>query len=99
MHPDFTHCRLLKKDILIEMKPKMAVNKGIIHVKESIEESSIQFFTVLLVSPDVTLVKAGDTIAMSWKRITSPFMAEFKGRTVKVGITSEEEVDVVVEED
>lgn len=95
---DFTNCRLLHNDILLEMKPKQDVQRGLIHVKESIEESCMQYFTVLEVSPTVTLVKKGDVILMSWKRITNPFQGIYQGREVKLGITAEIEVDCIVEE-
>lgn len=90
--------KLLNKDILVKLKPKTEVENSPIYVKESIDESELQFFTVLAKSDQVTMFNVGDTVIISWKRITSPFKAEYKGEVSNVGISSEDEVLGVVED-
>jgi len=90
--------KMLNKDVVITLKPKTEVANSLIYVKESIDESDIQFFIVLAKSDNVTMFEVGDTVVCSWKRITPPFDAMFKGEKIKVGITSEDEVLGVVED-
>jgi hypothetical protein len=94
---DLTNAKLLNKDILVKLKPKAEIEQSRFILKESVDQTDLQFFTVLLKSEDVTMINVGDTVICSWLKITPPFKATFNGESVNVGITSEKEILAVVD--
>lgn len=86
----------LRNDVVLKLKPVHQASNSLIYFKEQIDHTSMQYFTVLRVGPDVKHVSVGDTVVCSWKRITPPFDALHDGNQCKVGITSETEIDCVV---
>ena len=94
---DLSNYILMRKDILVKMKPKTAVTNSIIYTKESIDNSALQYFEVLKVSPLVRDVRVGDTVVISWKNITPPFESMFDGVRSDYGITDENQIEAIVE--
>lgn len=97
MYTNFDNCKLLNDDVLLKMIPKRDVASQLIYTKESVDDSAIQFFTVLEVAKDTKFVKKGDTVVISWKRVTNPFKGIHGGVVLTMGITSEKEIDCIVE--
>lgn len=89
---------MLNMDVLLTLKPKTEVEGSRFILKETIDESNLQFFTVLAKSSKVTMVNVGDTVIADWKRITPPFEAIIDGTKMNVGITAEEEILAVLED-
>ena len=86
--------RLLKKDILITPFNKNDLGESVIHlIDDGKQEDSLNYFEVLKVSEKVVEVKKGDIIILSIGNHTAPVMVDNK----RVAITSEEDVEAVVE--
>lgn len=87
--------RPLGKDVLLKFKTTETTNltEGGIYVKDDDSMSNYEFYTVEAVGPDVTVVSVGDTVIMTWAKITPPFKHE--GDTF--GVTSENEIWAVVD--
>lgn len=94
---DIKTLKPLKNDVVIVMRPKREVTSQLIFTKESIDDSDMQFFDVVRAADQCKHVKAGDVIVMSWKRITVPQEGLIDGVTKQFGITSEDEIDGIVE--
>jgi len=87
----------LRDDVLLQHKPMHQAVESVIYYKEDIDKSPLQTFIVTAVGGDVKLVKEGDLVVCSWKRITTPFDLEVNGVQKKFGITSEKEIDAILE--
>lgn len=86
--------RLLKKDILIRPLDVNEYTNSIIHIKkENQHEDKLNYFEVLQVSDQVTLMKTGDTIMLDHLKHTPPFVLN----NIKCAVTSEDDVAVVIE--
>lgn len=96
---DYKKMKPLRDDVLLRLKPARETASSVIFYKEQTDHTSLQSFYVVACGPDVKHVKVGDVVICSWKRITPPFDAEVDGKTAKFGITSEKEIDCVVEEE
>lgn len=94
---DYKDWNLMKKSILIKLKPKQEVQQSTIYFKEEIDSSKIQFFEILKVAPQVTLVKAGDIVGIDWTNCTQQFHALFNGKKEKMGISDEDQVEFILE--
>jgi len=89
-----TKIRLLKKDILIRPMDVNEYTSSIIYIKKDNQhEDKLNYFEVLQVSDQVTLMKAGDTIMLEHLKHTPPFMLN----SVKCAVTSEDDVAAVIE--
>lgn len=87
--------RLLKKDVLIKPKDSNEVTNSVIHVaKEDEQKEKMNFFEVLSVSDEVTMVKEGDTILLKYLQHTIPMLWNDE----LCAITSEDDIDAVIEE-
>jgi hypothetical protein len=93
---DLSDYTLLRKDILVKMIPKTTVQNSLIFTKESIDNSNLQYFSVLKVADAVVDVKVGDTILVNWKNVTPPFESMFDGSRGDYGITDETQVEAIV---
>ena len=86
--------RLFKKDILIEPYKKNDVHKSILHVVEEDEgKEKLNYFKVLQVSSQVTMVKENDIILVEHLVHTPPMMWNDK----MCAIVSEDDVVAVIE--
>lgn len=86
--------RLLNKDVLITPINKNEVFESIIHVVESDEhQQPLNYFRVLKVSPEVTEVQKDDIIMLRMGNHTPVVYVD----TFRVAITSEDDVEAVVE--
>lgn len=84
--------KLLKKDILITPKDINEVTDSIIHVVKADEQKEkLNYFDVIDVSEQVTMVKPGDVILLEYMHHTIPM--DWNGRMCSV--TSEDEVVAV----
>lgn len=88
----------LRDDVILKLKPIQKAVSSLIYFAEQLDHTSMQYFTVLQIGPDVKVVKVGDTVVCSWKRITTPFDANVDGVPSKIGITAEKEIDCIVDE-
>lgn len=88
----------LRNDVVLKLKPIQKATNSVIYFNEQLDTTTMQYFTVLRTGPDVKFLKVGDTVVVSWKRITEPFNAEIDGTPCKIGITAETEVDCIVED-
>ena len=88
----------LRDDVVLKLKPIQNAAHSVIYFNEQLDTTTMQYFTVLRVGPEVKFLKVGDTVVVSWKRITEPFNAELDGVPCKIGITAETEVDCIVED-
>lgn len=87
--------RLLKKDILVTPKNINEVEKSTIHiVSDSEQKEKLNYFEVLVVSDQVTMVKPGDIIILGYMNHMSPI--EWEGKMC--AITSEDMVEAVIED-
>lgn len=89
--------KLLRNDILVKPLTKVEVTNSLIYTKESVDETDIQFFEVLQVADSVNTVKVGEVVGVSWREMTPPMLMDIDGVEVKVGITDEEKVQFVAE--
>lgn len=94
---DYKKVKPLRDDVLLRLKPAREVQASLIYFKEDTSNSPLQSFYVEAVGPDVKHVKVGDVVICSWKRVTVPFDLHMDGKSQKFGITSEKEIDAVVE--
>lgn len=94
---EYKDWKLIRKDILIKLKPEHEVKKSAIYYKEDIDNNKIQHFEVLKVSDNVTLVKVGDIVGISWLNCTSQFDGMFNGVREKMGISDEDQVEFILE--
>lgn len=94
---DYKKIRPLRDDVLLRLKPTHQASGGLIVFKEQTDHTSMQYFHVVAAGPDVKHVQVGDLIVCSWKRITPPFDLDYEGIPSKFGITSEQEIDCIVE--
>lgn len=94
---DVTKIIPLRDDVVLRLKPIQKATNSVIYFTEELDHTTLQYFTVLRTGPDVKHLKTGDVVVASWKRITEPFEVEIDGVRCKVGITSEVEVDCIVE--
>lgn len=92
---DYADYELMRKSILIRVKPMREVRNSAIYYKDDIEEQKIQFFEVLKVSPNVTLVEAGQTVGIDWRNCTSQFEASFNGEVMMMGLSDEDQVEFI----
>lgn len=97
MEIDYNRCSLIRKDILIKLRPKRVMEKSLIYVKESTEESNLQFFDVVKIAPTVEMVSVGDVVLISWLEVTDPFPAIYDGVRGTFGISEEKMVQAIVE--
>ena len=94
---DYTKIKPLRDDVLLRLKPARETASSVIFYEEQIEHSALQNFYVVAVGEDVKHLSVGDIVVCSWKRITPPFEAYADGKLCKFGITSEKEIDCIVE--
>ena len=94
---NYNECKLIRKDILIKLKPECEVRRSAIYYKEDIDNNKIQHFEVLKVAKNVTLVKVGDIVGISWLNCTSQFDGIFDGNREKMGISDEDQVEFILE--
>ena len=94
---DYKKIKPLRDDVLLRLKPSHESSNSVIFYKEQLDNSSLQTFYVEAVGPDVKHVSVGDVVVCSWKRITPPFDAYVADKLSKFGITSEKEIDAVLE--
>lgn len=89
--------KLLKKDVVLKLKKKSEVEQSRFILKEDATDNTLQYFTVLGKSDEVTMVNVGDVVLCSWTRITPPFEVSENGSATMVGVTSEDELVAVLE--
>lgn len=94
---DSSKVKPLRDDVLIRHIPTHSASGNTIFFKEDVDASEFQFFEVVAVGPDTKLVTVGDTVVVSWKRVTEPMRMVHNGKTQQFGITAEKEIDCVVE--
>jgi co-chaperonin GroES (HSP10) len=87
-----TNLRLLHNDVLIRSK-KLEVSSTIAVVQKNERKEKLNAFEVISVSPNVTLVKPGDTILVNYGEHTIPML--WNGETC--AITSENSIAAVLE--
>jgi co-chaperonin GroES (HSP10) len=97
MNIDVMKLSPLRDDVVLKLKPIQKATNSVIFIEEQLDHTTMQFFEVIRVGPDVKTVSVGDTVVCSWKRITEPFSATLDGVQCKVGITSEKEIDCIVD--
>ena len=85
----------LGDDVLLQFKTSETTNltKGGIYVKDDDSNTDFQYYDVKAVGPDVSSIKPGDVVMVSWARMTPPFTHEGE----KYGVTSEKEIWAIVE--
>lgn len=89
-----TKIRLLKKDVLIRPMDINEYTDSVIHIKKDDQHTDyLNYFEVLQISDEVTLMKAGDTVLLKHLQHTPPF--ELNG--VMCAVTSEDEISAVIE--
>lgn len=87
--------KLLKKDVLIKPKDINDVSNSLIHIfKEDEQKEKLNFFEVLAVSDQVTMVKEGDIVLLEFLQHTIPMLWNDE----KCAITSEDDIAAVIEE-
>ena len=87
--------RLLKKDVLIKPKDINDVVKSIIHIhKEDEGKEKLNYFEVLEVSPNVTMVNKGDTVLIEHLQHTMPVIINDE----RCAVTSEDDIVAVIEQ-
>lgn len=94
---EYKKLKPLRNDVLLSLKPAHKATESLIYFKEQLDHSSMQYFYVEAIGPEVKHVSVGDVVVCSWKRITPPFEAEREGRIAQFGITSETEIDCIVD--
>lgn len=94
---EYKQLKMLRDDVLLSLKPVHKATDSLIYFEEQLDHTSLQYFFVETIGPDVKHVKVGDVVVCSWKRITPPFDAMREGRMAKFGITSEKEIDCIVD--
>jgi len=87
----------LPKDIIVSHVDMNEVNGSLIQVKENSDSDTTQFYRVHRIGRDVTMVSEGDLIVIPWRRITPPFVVDYDGKELRVGITAETEVLGVID--
>lgn len=91
-----SNIRPFHDDILVKFRTSVDKNltEGGIYIKEDTTHTEYEYYDVVAIGPDVKDVKPGDTIMMSWARMSPPFNHEGN----KLAITSVKEVWGVLEE-
>ena len=85
----------MNNDVILRHIPR--VESSIIHIEENPSEQDVQRFVVEAVSNSVTSVVVGETVCLSWTRVTSPIDALKDGKKIKIGITDEKEILYVID--
>lgn len=86
--------KLLKRDILIRALDINERIDSVIHVQLAEQHTDkLNYFEVLQVSDQVTMIKAGDTILLDHLKHTPPFF----WNDVKCAVTSEDDVSAVID--
>lgn len=98
MNIDALKVKPLRDDVLLRHVPTHNAMSSTIYYKENVDASALQFFEVVAVGPEVKLLAVGDRVVLSWKRVTEPMRFDYDGRVQQFGITSEKEVDAIVEQ-
>lgn len=86
----------LRDDVLLKLTPQHQATESLLWFKEDINNSDVQFFTIMTAGPEVKHVKVGDLIVASWKRITTPFALDSTKK--EYGVTSEKEIMAVIDQ-
>lgn len=90
----------LWNDIVIVRVPKNIVEGRTVELLDDRNaEETVQYFEVINTGDDVKSVKIGDTVAVPWTKITDPVYGRLHGKIRQFGITSEDEVLGVMEDD
>lgn len=84
--------RVRATDVLITFKPSREVESSVIFYEDK-DTADLHYYSVVCVGKDVTSVKKGDTILISWANITPPFFFE----NVKYGLTDESQIVAVID--
>lgn len=66
---------------------------------KGIDDDPTQFFRVVAKGPKTNIVDINDIVVCMWTRITPPELGMYEGERVKFGITSEDELLAVIEEE
>jgi len=86
--------RLMRRDILLRPMDVNEYTDSVIHIQKAEQHTDkLNYFEVLQVSEQVTMMKTGDTVLLRHLEHMPPF--EFNG--VMCTITSEDDVEAVIE--
>jgi len=95
---DASKLKPINDDVLIRHIPTHTATNSTIFFKEDINQSELQAFEVVAVGPHTKFLSVGDRVVVSWKRVTEPMRLTYNGKSQQFGITSEKEVDAVIED-
>lgn len=95
---DINTLKPLNDDVIIQYYDYNNVSGSSIIIEDkSSDEVTTHYCKVLRVSDNVTMVKEGDIIVLSWLNITPPFTVYIDGKEEKVHITTEDRILGVVD--
>lgn len=87
----------INQDVVLQHVPEYQAKESIIYYKDNPNEVKAQYFKVLAKSDQVDLVDVGDLVICKWTNMTSPFPYEVDGQMEQLGITSQTQLEAVIE--
>lgn len=87
----------MNQDVILKFIPEYEAKDSIIYYKDDPDNVKAQYFKVIAKSDQVDLVNVGDTVICKWTNMTSPFPYEIDGQTEQLGVTSQTQLEAVID--